>query len=91
MGTFPLNLAFRVLFRVHMADKVRFNLRAIKTFSIFEASSPKSSASSAGVHARPLGRGPSSFPLRFQPEFDQAADGFGTIEFHVLTFDPFVD
>ena len=32
-----------------------------------------------------------SFPLRLQPELDQAADGFGTIQFHVLTCDPFVN
>jgi hypothetical protein len=30
------------------------------------------------------GRG-QSFPLRLQPDLDQAADGFGTIQFHILS------
>jgi hypothetical protein len=29
--------------------------------------------------------------LRLQPDLDQAADGFGTIQFHALTCDPFID
>jgi hypothetical protein len=51
-------LAFRVLFRVCMAETVRFSFRAIKTLSVFESSNAKSCASSSGVHSRPLGRGP---------------------------------
>jgi hypothetical protein len=29
--------------------------------------------------------------LCLQPQFDQAADGFGSIQFHSLTRDPFVN
>src|SRR5258708_20940651 len=45
--------------RLRMAGTVRFNFRAIKALSIFESNSANSCASSAGVHGRPLGRGPS--------------------------------
>ena len=50
---------FKMALRLRMAGTVRFNFRAIKTLSIFESNSAKSCASSAGVHGRPLGRGPS--------------------------------
>jgi hypothetical protein len=52
-------LPLRTFSRVVMAMMVRFSFRAIEAVSIFEFSSAKSCASSAGVHGRPLGLGPS--------------------------------
>jgi hypothetical protein len=57
--SFPF--ALRTFSRVVMAIMVRFSFRAIEGLSIFEFSSAKSCASSAGVHGRPLGAGPASF------------------------------
>ena len=45
--------------RLRITGTVRFNFRAIRALSIFESNSANSCASSAGVHGRPLGRGPS--------------------------------
>jgi hypothetical protein len=45
-------LPLRTFSRVVMAMMVRFSFRAIEAVSIFEFSSAKSCASSAGVHGR---------------------------------------
>src|SRR5258708_38825706 len=50
---------FRWLFRLVMACTDRFSFRAIDGLSRPDASNAKSCASSAGVHGRPVGRGPS--------------------------------
>jgi hypothetical protein len=60
----------RTLFRLVIADTVRFNFRAIKTLSVFEASSAKSCASSAGVHRRPWGSGPFLIAFAFSRVID---------------------
>jgi hypothetical protein len=69
---------FKMSRRLAIADTVRFNFRAIEGLSIFESSSARSCASSAGVHGRLAGRGPSfispspSAHLQlFQPDFSQ--------------------
>jgi hypothetical protein len=59
MGFGHFVLALRALIRALMAMTVHFSFRAIKGLSIFDSSNAKSCASSAGVHGRPLGRGPS--------------------------------
>jgi hypothetical protein len=59
--SFPF--ALRTFSRVVMATTVRFSFRAIEGLSIFEFSRAKSCASSAGVHGRPLGCGPSFISL----------------------------
>src|SRR6266478_8197932 len=50
---------FRWLFRLAMACTDLFSFRAIDGMSRPDASNVKSCASSAGVHGRPVGRGPS--------------------------------
>jgi len=57
--------------RLRMAGTVRFNFRAIKALSIFESNSANSCVSSAGVHGRPLGRGP-SFILLWKHIFEDS-------------------
>jgi hypothetical protein len=56
-------LPLRTIRRMVVALTVRFSFRAIEGLSIFDSSSAKSCASSAGVHGRPLGRGPSFISL----------------------------
>jgi hypothetical protein len=64
---------FKMVLRLRMAGTVRFNSQAITAISIFESSSAKNCASSAGVHARLAGRGPSFILLLPSPELDNAA------------------
>src|SRR6266404_4794016 len=63
---------FRWLFRLVMACTDRFSFRAIDGLSRPDASNVKSCASSAGVHGRPVGRGPSFIWLSPQPQALQA-------------------
>src|SRR4029453_269748 len=51
-----------------MACTDRFSFRAIDSLSRPDASNAKSCASSAGVHGRPVGRGPSFIGFRLQPQ-----------------------
>ena len=49
---------FKMSRRLAIADTVRFNFRAIEGLSIFDSSSARSCASSAGIHGWLAGRGP---------------------------------
>src|SRR6266403_3610978 len=60
-----------------MACTDRFSFRAIDGLSRPDASNVKSCASSAGVHGRPVGRGPSFIWLSPSAPLDQPADGLG--------------
>src|SRR5258706_8477158 len=61
-----------------MAGTVRFSFRAINGLSMSDASNAKSCASSAGVHGRPLGRGPSFILLSPSARALQATHKRGT-------------
>src|SRR5258705_13317588 len=65
---------FRWLFRLVMACTDRFSFRAIDGLSRPDASNVKSCASSAGVHGRPVGRGPSFIWLSPSAPTLQAGD-----------------
>jgi len=71
-----------------IADTVRFNFRAIDGLSIFESSSARSCASSAGVHRRPVGRGPIIISPSPSARARQAADDLGPAGYIRLTPSP---
>jgi len=74
--------------RLAIANTVRFNFRAIEGLSIFESSSARSCASSAGVLVGQRGAGLGSFCFHLQPELDHATAGAESIAQRKTTAPP---